>query len=110
MTYTYILYKNPIQLDTLEIVHYLHSHGYKHVAPACCIERNHPAWVTMLPAIETMGGHRYIGLDMCVQYWETLHGETNLLDKAHKFKLTNPDTKGRSVVAVDAHSRTESVW
>jgi hypothetical protein len=89
---TYILYKNPIQLDTLEIVQYLYSRGHKNVAPACCIERNHPTWVTMLPAIETMGGcHRYVGLDMCVKYWENLHGVTNLLDNAHKFKLTNPE-------------------
>lgn len=88
---TYVLYKNPIQLETLEIVQYLHSCGHKNVAPSCCIERNYPFWVTQLPAIETVTGQRYVGLEKCVNYWETLHGETNLQYKAHIFKIANPD-------------------
>jgi hypothetical protein len=88
---TYVLYKNPVQLDTLEIVQYLHSQGYKNVAPSCCIERNHPSWATRLPAIETMDGHRFVGLEACVKYWEKVHGEASLLYNAHMFKLANPE-------------------
>jgi hypothetical protein len=87
----YVLYKKPIQLETLEIVQYLHSLGHRNVTPLCCIERNYPFWVTELPAIETENGDRYIGLDECVKYYEKSNGETELVSKSHKFKMLYPD-------------------
>lgn len=41
---SYVLYKKPIQYDTLYIVQYLHYLGIN-IVPTCCIERNHPEWV-----------------------------------------------------------------
>jgi hypothetical protein len=81
----YILYKNPIQLDTLAIVQYLHSLGCN-AQPRLCIERGHPAWVTELPSIETSGGQRYIGFDQCIQFYESLSGRSDLLADALAFK------------------------
>jgi hypothetical protein len=50
---SYILYKKPIQLETLYIVQYLY---YLRIIciPKCCIERNYPIWVNDLPSIETV--------------------------------------------------------
>jgi hypothetical protein len=87
----YVLYKNPVQLETLEIVQYLHSQRYVKAEPLCCIERNHPAWATKLPSIETVYGDRYVGLNECIAYYEKTYKEPDLKNKAHKFKLTNPD-------------------
>lgn len=86
----YILYKNPIQLDTLAIVQYLHSCGC-HAQPKYCIERGHPAWVTELPSIETDGGQRYVGLDQCIQFYEHVSGRSDLLKDALAFKETKRD-------------------
>ena len=88
---SYILYKNPIQIDTLEIVQYLYSLGHKDAVPNCCIERNHPSWVTQLPSIETDQGMRYIGLQQSIFYYETSYKIKNLMSMAHKFKSDHPD-------------------
>jgi hypothetical protein len=68
----YILYKNPIQLDTLQIVRYLHY--TKKEIPSCCIERNWPPIITELPAIFDHNTNKfYIGFDKCVEFWSFLH-------------------------------------
>lgn len=85
----YTLYKNPVQLDTLSIVQYLHFCGQR-VTPTCCIERNHPSWVTQLPSIETSVGDRYIGLEQCTLFYEAVSGKSNLLNEASVFKTNNP--------------------
>ena len=89
---TYILYKNPIQTDTLAIVQYLHSHEIK-MMPTHCIERNHPGWAVELPSIETTDGKRYIGLNQCVEFYQRATGKNNLLKEALVFKQENPDYK-----------------
>ena len=85
----YILYKNPIQLETLAIVQYLHSIGCD-VRPFTCIERNHPDWVTELPSIET-NSKKYIGLNQCISFYEEISNFKNLLSIALQFKNNNPD-------------------
>jgi hypothetical protein len=47
---SYILYKNPIQLDTLDIVQYLYSRNLD-AQPFACIERNFPENITQIPTI-----------------------------------------------------------
>ena len=86
----YILYKAPIHLETIHIVQYLHSLGIN-IWPQYCIERNHPAWVSSLPTIETADGTRYIGLDACIQFFESETGIHDLLQKATEFKRINPE-------------------
>ena len=51
MAIVYLLYKGPVQLDTLAMVRYLHSQGID-LQPALCVERQHPEWVAALPSIE----------------------------------------------------------
>jgi hypothetical protein len=86
---TYTLYKNPIQLDTLAIVQFLHSIGI-HLVPNACIERNHPGWVTELPSIETSDGRRYVGYDACIEFFQETTQITDLQQKSALFKLENP--------------------
>lgn len=85
----YILYKNPIQLDTLYIVQYLYYMGVN-LIPKNCIERNHPSWVSELPSIETSNGERYIGLESCIAFYEKTSGINNLYSKSTLFKELNP--------------------
>lgn len=85
----YVLYKQPIQYETLHIVQYLHSIGIL-LLPNVCIERNYPEWVSSLPSID-VGKERYIGLDACIQYFETISGVSDLLTKSQKFKEVNPE-------------------
>lgn len=58
--YMYILYKKPIQLETLNIVRYLHSH-HINLLPDAVYERNYPNNVTELPSI----------LVECITFYET---------------------------------------
>jgi hypothetical protein len=85
----YILYKNPIQLDTLYIVQYLYYMGVN-LIPKNCIERNHPNWVSEFPSIETSNGDKYIGLESCIAFYEKHSGMTNLYNKSKEFKEFNP--------------------
>lgn len=88
---SYTLYKNPIQLDTLAIVQYLHSIGTD-MRPQKIIERLFPEWVTELPSIEeTYSGTQYVGMQQCVQFWEQQSGVTQLQQKAAKFKHDYPN-------------------
>jgi hypothetical protein len=84
----YILYKNPIQLDTLNIVQYLHN---EHISflPNMILERNYPPFVTDLPTI-LYKNKLYIGLNKCVELYESYSGIHDLLDKANEFKKNNP--------------------
>ena len=96
----YVLYKQPIQTETLSIVQYLH-HEAPHLKPRpfACVERNHPDWIedTMsLPAIEITDDPgirmrtRYSGLQECVDFFETYSGVSNLTRRASDFKRDNP--------------------
>jgi hypothetical protein len=89
----YILYKRPVQYDTLSIVQYLHWTGHD-VRPTCCIERNHPEWAAHnLPAIETVAGERFVGLRACVEFYAAEAGKDpdKLLSTAVAFKAANPE-------------------
>lgn len=84
----YILYKQPIQLETLYIVQYLHSRGI-HLLPSMIVERNYPANVTELPTI-VYEQIQYNGLDQVVSLYESISGIDNLLEKSKEFKKQNP--------------------
>jgi hypothetical protein len=86
---SYILYKNPIQTDTLNIVQYLYFLGIP-IIPKHCIERNHPNWAFSLPSIETETNDKYIGFDECIKFYEKESGIDNLYYKALIFKINNP--------------------
>jgi len=79
----YILYKNPIQLDTLSIVQYLHYKGILFL-PNCIIERNYPPSVTQLPTIYYKNQY-YCGINECIELYENISGIDNILEKARKF-------------------------
>lgn len=89
---TYTLYKQPIQLETLAIVRYLHAMGVD-ARPAAIIERMHPAWVTELPAIETARGERFVSLRACCEYYERVAGidEGRILQGALDFARERDD-------------------
>ena len=84
----YTLYKNPIQLDTLYIVQYLH---YKNIMflPSIIIERNYPQFVTELPTINYKNKN-YNGLVEIISLYENISGIDNILEKAIEFKNQNP--------------------
>ncbi len=84
----YILYKNPIQLDTLYIVQYLHYNKINFL-PSYIIERSYPDFVTTLPTIFYEGKY-YIGLNEVVKLYENISGINNILEKANEFKKSNP--------------------
>lgn len=86
----YILLKNPMQLDTLAIVQFLHSRGDTMCQPVACVERNHPDWATELPAIEICEiGERFVGIKACVEFYEMHSGIPDLLAQALAFKREN---------------------
>jgi hypothetical protein len=85
----YILYKNPIQLDTLAIVRFIHFSG-KPVIPRYCVEINHPKWVVNLPSIEEYNGNRHVGINEVVKYYESKTGITDLLKKSEEFSNKFP--------------------
>jgi hypothetical protein len=70
----YILYKKPIQMDTLVIVRFLQFSGNP-CLPRYCIEINHPKWVTSLHSIEEYNGVRHVGIHEVVKYYESKSGE-----------------------------------
>jgi hypothetical protein len=87
----YVLYKRPVQLDTLHVVQYLHHAGIS-VEPQACIERNHPPWVASLPTIHDLTNQQvYVGLDACITFYERLSGIPDLLQKSRRFKERNPE-------------------
>lgn len=91
---TYILYKHPVQLDTLAVVQYLHHNGHTNAAPIACIERNHPTWAAQLPSILcTKTSQMYIGKHEVVRFYESTFGVDRLIDKARAFKDICPNYK-----------------
>jgi hypothetical protein len=84
---TYTLYKEPMSLDTLYIVQYLHAHGTT-LIPKYIIERNHG--VSVLPSV-AHGDKLYLGLLEVVKFYENASGISNLLIKAREWKENNPD-------------------
>lgn len=84
----YILYKHPIQLETLFMVQYLHSRGIRFL-PSMIIERNYPANITELPTI-VYEQVQYSGLEKVVSLYETISGIDNLLEKSKEFKKQHP--------------------
>ena len=84
----YTLYKNPIQLETLYIVQYLH---YKNIMflPSIIIERNYPQFVTELPTINYKN-KIYNGLVEIISLYENISGIDNILEKAIEFKTQHP--------------------
>ena len=84
----YTLYKNPIQLETLYIVQYLH---YKNIMflPSIIIERNYPQFVTELPTINYKN-KIYNGLVEIISLYENISGIDNILEKAIEFKVQHP--------------------
>ncbi len=89
----YVLFKHPLQLDTLSIVRFLCHKGHNDMRPVRCIERNHPAWAHDLPSIELASGERYVGLGSCIQFYaqETGQDPNSLLSNANAFNAANPD-------------------
>lgn len=85
----YILYKLPIQKETLAIVQYLHARGIL-LLPSACIERNHPEWVTELPSIQTEHD-KYVGLTQCLRFFEEQSGISGVLTLATEFKEQHPE-------------------
>lgn len=82
------MYKNPIKVETLCIVQYLH---YKNIRflPSIIIERNHTPFVTELPTINYKN-KMYKGLAEVVSLYEEISGIQNILEKAMEFKNLNP--------------------
>lgn len=86
----YTLYKEPVSLDTLYIVQYLHSINID-VTPSVIIERSYPKEISKLPSIITENGAIYSGLDEVVQYYTSLSSIQNLLQISKNFKISFPE-------------------
>jgi hypothetical protein len=83
----YILYKEPISLDTLYIVQFLHVHKII-LLPTHIIERNHG--VAELPSI-LYNDKLYSGLSEVIKFYENASGLDDLLTKSHQWKDKNPN-------------------
>jgi hypothetical protein len=86
---SYVLYKEPISLDTLYIVQYLYSLGLD-FRPNVIIERNYPPEIIQLPSIR-YGNTIYSGLDQVIIFYEECSDLINLLQKSREFKEKNPN-------------------
>lgn len=87
----YIIYKNPVQLETLNIVQYLHSQGMS-LLPKAIFERGFPIQITKLPSIYDMNENKlYHGLDETIKFFEKKSKIKKLLNKSKEFKEKNPD-------------------
>lgn len=84
----YVLYKNPIQINTLYIVQYLHYNKINFL-PSIIIERNYPHFITELPTI-IYNNNIYSGLNEVVSLYENISGINNILEKSIEFKKQNP--------------------
>lgn len=94
----YILYKGAIQLDTLAIVQYLKYKGID-MQPVLIVERNHPTWVSHLPAVFSSDeGKHYVGINECAEYYEKCTGIPNLLAAAISWKSQNPNFHTRAAI------------
>lgn len=87
----YILYKSPVQLDTLAIVQYLASLDID-MSPFMIYERGYPEACIQLPSIfEVDTNLLYSGLKESILFFEKHTGISNLLDKALEFKAIHPE-------------------
>ncbi len=86
---SYILYKEPISLDTLYIVQYLYSLGID-LQPNVILEINYPPEIIQLPSIK-YGNTIYSGLNEVVKFYEECSNLSNLLQKSKEFKEKNPN-------------------
>lgn len=89
----YILYKHPIELDSLAIVQYMYSLGYD-LRPKRIVERNHPIDVCILPCIHDLSNNKYYrGMREIICFYENCFSikSNDLLEKALIFKKNNPD-------------------
>ncbi len=84
----YTLYKEPISLDTLAIVQYLHANGID-MQPTYIVERNHNPGYD-LPYIIT-NEKLYNGLNEVVKFYEQNSGITDLLKKSTHWKSFFPN-------------------
>jgi hypothetical protein len=84
----YILYKNPIQLETLYIVQYLNYNNIDFL-PNIIIEKNYPNFVKNLPTIYYKNKF-YNGLEEVISLYENISGIDNILQKAIEFKNKHP--------------------
>jgi len=89
-----ILYKRPIEFDTLYIVGYIHSLGHQDVVDNMIIvERNHIEDINgILPSI-FVDGIYYLGLENIVKYYEHKYKITDLLKKSKLFNEKFPNYK-----------------
>ena len=83
----YVLYKNPVQPDTLAVVRYLHSVLPTLAAcPAACVERSHPPRVTELPAVHDLDTDEwFVGPARCVEFFEARSGLSDLARLSREF-------------------------
>jgi hypothetical protein len=89
----YILYKNPVQMETLSIVQYLHSEGILFL-PKAIFERGYPQEISKLPSIYDLTEKKlYHGIEEVIKYYEKKTKIKKLLKKANDFKVKNPDYK-----------------
>lgn len=89
----YILYKNPIQMETLSIVQYLYSEGIIFI-PKAIFERSYPSEISKLPSIYDLSEKKlYHGIDEVIKFYEKKTKIKKLLKKANDFKDKNPDYK-----------------
>jgi hypothetical protein len=88
----YVLYKNPVQADTLAQVQYLHWLGHEHARPCQVVERNHPDWASQLPSVQDVGtGACHVGGAACSAYLEARFGVDDLASKAAAWKDAHPE-------------------
>jgi hypothetical protein len=87
----YTLCKNPIQLDTLHTVQYLHSQGID-ARPAEIYEINHPGWAKHLPAVMVHSTKEiFEGIQSVIEFLERSTGIADLERKSAHFKThVNP--------------------
>ena len=87
----YVLYKAPIQLETLCVVQYLYALGID-LRPTSVVERNHSVRATALPAVHEVAiDEWHVGLDACVRFYEARSGLGDLARLAARFKDEHPD-------------------
>jgi hypothetical protein len=89
----YTLFKNPIQMDTLAMVQYLHYKGID-LIPEMTIESNWSVMdhrISQIPSISTEDRNVYLGINEIIKFYEEKSCIKNLLEKSLKFKEENPD-------------------
>lgn len=82
----YILYKNPISVETLNIVRFLYAMNIIDARATTIIERNYPPEVILRPSIyDTESKIWYIGLEECIKFYEEQANQKDLLQQSSNF-------------------------